>query len=163
MATLKTLCTATGWLDRPARAVPRKWFATLRRGALARLGAQLGDAARAGADIQWCDMRCATAVGLARGVVYKVAIALTSRGGPGDLLDTVAACIENHLGRHPTTAVDGLLVFDADDGNLVVQEFRDAAPAQVVVYATSKAAATLAAIEPFNKATAEHASGDQKW
>jgi len=80
-----------------------------------------------------------------RGVVYKVAITLTaSRAARGELLSTVASCVEQHLRSHPTTAVDGLLIFNADDGNVVVQEMPDGA--QVVVYATSTKVAALAPI-----------------
>ena len=145
MSSIKSLCTATAWLDRPIGAVPTKRFAWFGRGNLSHVGAQLGEDARACADIDWCGLRCATAVGLMRGVVYKVAISLTSpRAVRGELLGMVASCVERHLGNHPTTAVDGLLIFDADDGNVVVQEMPDTTPAQVVVYATSATVATLA-------------------
>ncbi len=120
------------------KSVPTKWFG---RSALALAGPQLGDNARKCADIDWCGLRCATAVGSSRGMVYKVAIALSApRGSAVDLLNKVTSCIERHLGIPPTTAIDGLLSFDADDGNVVVQEFTDGTPAQVVVYATSMAA-----------------------
>jgi len=144
MASIKTLCTATAWLDRPVGSVPSKRFAWFGRSSLSRVGEQLGEDARACADIDWCGLRCATAVGVTRGVVYKVAITLTSpRSVPGELLSTVANCIEQHLGTHPTTGIDGLLAFDAADGNVVVQEMSDSASPQVVVYVTSTAATTL--------------------
>jgi len=149
VASLKTLCKATAWLDRPVGSVPTKWFAWLRQNALSQVGPQLGDDARTCADVDWCGLRCATAVGVARGIVYKVAITLISpRHTPADLLVAVSACIEQHLGSHPTTAVDGLLIFDAADGNVVVQEVPDGARAHVVVYATSTSAATLAFVAP---------------
>jgi hypothetical protein len=146
VASIKTLCKATVWLDRPISSVPTKWFAMFRQELLAHVGAQLGDEARACADVDWCGRRCATAVGLAHGIVYKVAITLVpKRNAPDDLLGTVISCVERHLDAHPTTAVDGLLIFDADDGNVVVQEFPDSTPPRIVVYATTKTAATLAA------------------
>ena len=144
MASIKTLCTATAWLDRPVRSVPSKRFAWFGRRGLSRVGGQLGEDARACADIDWCGLRCATAVASTRGIVYKVAITLTSpRSAPGELLGTVATSVEQHLGTHPTTGIDGLLAFDADDGNVVVQEMPDSAAPQVVVYVTSIAATTL--------------------
>jgi hypothetical protein len=142
VASIKSLCKATAWLDRPIGEVPAKRFAWFAPNRLSQVGAQLGEDARACADIDWCGLRCATAVGLTRGVVYKVAITLTPAREINHLLDTVTTCVERHLDSHPTTAVDGLLIFDADDGNVVVQEMPDSA--NVVVYATSTKAATLA-------------------
>ena len=73
-----------------------------------------------------------------------MAIVVTlARGGFGDLLTAVAAEVERHLGDHPTTAIDGMLVFNGDDGNVVVQEIAGSSPTQVVVYATSNNLATL--------------------
>jgi hypothetical protein len=141
VASIKSLCKATAWLDRPVGGVPTKRFAWFARSRLAHVSAQLGDDARACADIDWCGLRCATAVGLMRGVVYKVALTLTSSRDDRNLLDTVTASVERHLETHPTTAIDGLLIFDADDGSVVVQEMPDSAI--VVVYATSTTAATL--------------------
>jgi uncharacterized metal-binding protein len=145
MASIKTLCKATAWLDRPVKSVPTKWFG---RSALPQARAQLGDHARKCAEIDWCGLRCATAVGVTRGIVHKVAIVLASpRDSTSNLLDTVIECVERHLGSHPTTAIDGLLIFDGEDGNVVVQEMPDSAPAQVLVYATSTTAATLGAAD----------------
>jgi hypothetical protein len=145
VASIKSLCKATAWLDRPVGSVPTKRFAWFARNHLSHVGAQLGDDARACADIDWCGQRCATAVGLTRGVVYKVAITLTPSREINNLLDTVTACVERHLDSHPSTAIDGLLIFDADDGNVVVQEMPDSA--NVVVYATSTTAATLVPVD----------------
>lgn len=148
MSSIKTLCKATAWLDRPIGSVPTKWFG---RSALPQAGSQLGDDARKCADVDWCGMRCATAVGVTRGVVHKVAIVVTSsRNDSTGMLDTVTSCIEKHLGDHPATAIDGMLIFDGEDGNVMVQEVAGSVPAQVVVYATSREAATLAPIMPEN-------------
>ena len=144
MASIKTLCKATAWLDQPVGSVPTKRFAWFARSGLSHVGAQLGEGARACVDIDWCGLRCTTAVGLTRGVVYKVAIALTlPRAASDDLLNRVTSCVEAHLGNHPTNAMDGLLIFDADDGNVVVQETIEGAHKYVFLYATSIAAATL--------------------
>lgn len=152
MASIKTLCDATGWLDQPAASVPTKWFARFRRNVLSQVGSQLGGDARVGADIDFCGAHCLTAIGLTRGIVHKIAVVVTSsREESGDLLDAVAACIERHLGSHPTTAVDGLLIFDGDGGNVVVQETVGVSSAQVVVYITSKDTATLAPVALSNQ------------
>ncbi len=146
MASIKTLCKATGWLDLPLKSVPTKWFGRL---ALPLAGEQLGEDARRCADIDWCGERCATAVGVTRGVVHKVAIVVSSQRH--DLLAIVTEIIECHLGDHPTTAVDGMLIFDGDDGNVMVQEIAGASPAQVVVYVTSLQPKTLGAEPPAQK------------
>src|SRR6202000_3007040 len=113
MASIKTLCKATGWLDRPGRAVPTKWVGG---SAFPPAASQLGEDARKCADIDWCGVRCATAVGVSRGVVHKVAIVVTSpREDSGGMLDAVTSCLEQHLGDHPATAIDGMLIFDGED------------------------------------------------
>jgi len=149
VASIKTLCKATGWLDRPVGSVPTKWFG---RSALPQAASQLGDDARKCADIDWCGTRCATAVGVTRGVVHKVAIVVTSpRDASASMLDAVTSCLEEHLGDHPATAIDGMLIFDGEDGNVMVQEVAGSLPAQVVVYATSRKAATLVPITSENQ------------
>lgn len=113
---------------------------------------QLGDDARACADIDWCGVRCSTAVALTLGVVHKVAIVVPSRRErTGNLLNSVAACVERHLGDHPTTAIDGLLVFEGEDGTVVVQEVVGSAPTNVIVYVTSSSPATLTPITASNQ------------
>ncbi|HEX4480512.1 MAG TPA: hypothetical protein VH082_06865 [Rudaea sp.] len=132
--------------------MPTKRFARFRGNILKQIGAQLGDDARACIDIDWCGVRCPTAVGLMRGIVHKVAIVVTSaRNESVDLLGEVAAYIERHLDSHPTTAVDGLLIFDGEGGNVVVQETVGTSPAQVVVYVTSSDTATLASVALSNQ------------
>ena len=113
-------------------------FGWLKKRALLRDSPLKGEDVHEGPSINWFDIFCPTMVGSVRGVIYKVAITVTAlRISPHTLIPTVANEISNHLHMQGTSAAQGLTIWEAIDGNVVLQPLPDTATSQLTVFVTS--------------------------
>jgi hypothetical protein len=100
-----------------------------------------GEDIRQGPDIQWFDIACPTLVGIVRGMIYKVAVTITPlRVSPYGFVERVATEVSQRLGATADKSPAGVLVWDGDDGNVVLQEVPGGALPAVTVFVTSNIA-----------------------
>lgn len=141
MSSIKLMCDAASWLDQPVSSVPVKkigWFA---KRALLRGSPLKGEDVHEGPSAEWFDLFCPTMIGSIKGTIYKVAVTVTAlRIDPDSLIPTVSAEISRLLQVDGATAADGVMVWDADDGNVVMQPVRDSVPSEVIIFLTSNIA-----------------------
>ena len=138
MSSIKLVCDAGLWLDQPTSAIPLKRFGWLKKRALLSKSTVSDQKVHSGPPSCWFGLQCPTIVGSVHGKIYKVAITITALTiSPYDLIPKVSEIISGALGKSPTELSAEFLVWDADDGNVVVQPIPDSVPSEVTVFLTS--------------------------
>jgi hypothetical protein len=80
-------------------------------------------------------------IGSVRGTIFKVAVTITAlRISPYTIIATVSEDISRKLQVQGTVVSDELTVWDAPDGNVVLQPIPGSVPSQVTVFVTSNIA-----------------------
>lgn len=144
MSSVRSVCEAATWLDRPLSSVPTKSIGWLKKRALLRGSPLKGEDVHEGPSINWFEIFCPTMIGSVRGVIYKVAITVTAlRISPHMLIPTVAGEISSRLQTQGTTTPQGLTIWETGDGNVVLQPLPDTATSQATVFVTSQLVKSL--------------------
>lgn len=138
MASIKLLCEAGEWIDKPITSIQTTSLGWIRKKLLLRGSIIKGEDARKGPEIYWFGIYCPTIIGYVRGIIYKVAITVTAiRGSPYGFFEFVSDEISDTLDIKPTDSQNGIMIWDAEDGNVVLQEiFNDSLPT-VMIFITS--------------------------
>ena len=80
-------------------------------------------------------------IGSVRGTIYKVAITVTAlRIDPNKIVPIVSEEIARRLQITGTTTAQGLILWEAQDGNVVLQPIPNSVPSEVTVFVTSQIA-----------------------
>jgi len=144
MPSVKSICEATRWLDKQVSSVPTQNIWWLKKRALLRGSPLKNEDVHDGPLIQWIGEPCSTMIGSLHGVIYKVAVTITSlRTSPHDLIPRVMFQVSNHLQTQGIATPQGLVVWDANDGNVVLQQLPDVLT-KCTMFVTSQIARSLA-------------------
>ncbi len=139
MTSVKSACEAATWLDQPLASVATKSIGWLKKRALLRGSPIKDEDVHEGPSINWFGILCPTMIGSVRGVIYKVAITVTAlRINPYTIIETVSAEISNRLGIPGAGTSQGLTIWEAVDGNVVLQPIPNSVPSEVTVFVTSQ-------------------------
>jgi hypothetical protein len=141
VSSVKLTCEAARWLDQPLSSVPTKSFGWFKKRALLRGSPLKGEDVHEGPSINWFEVLCPTMIGSVRGTIFKVAVTITAlRISPYTIIATVSEDISRKLQVQGTVVSDELTVWDAPDGNVVLQPIPGSVPSQVTVFVTSNIA-----------------------
>lgn len=138
MPFIKSVCDVGAWLEQPTSALPLKRFGWLKKRALLSRSTVAGEKVHAGPASSWFGMQCPTVVGSVQGQIYKVAITLTALTiSPYELIPKISAQVSGSLGCDPSELQGGILLWDGEDGNVVVQPVPNSVPSRAKVFLTS--------------------------
>lgn len=138
MPSVKTVCDAGAWLDQPTSTIPLKRFGWLKRRALLSQSTVSGEKVHNGPPSLWFGLQCPTIVGSVQGKIYKVAITVTALTiSPYELIPKISDIVSNTLCKSPKNLPGEMMVWDGDDGNVVVQPIPNSVPSEVTVFLTS--------------------------
>lgn len=140
MPSIKNVCDAGAWLDQSTSSIATKRLGWLKKRALLSQSTVSGEKAHNGPSSRWFDVQCPTIVGSVHGKIYKVAITITAPIiSPYEIVQKTAEIITNALGSAPIELPSEILLWDGDDGNVVVQPVPNSIPTAVMVFLTSNA------------------------
>jgi hypothetical protein len=138
MASVKLVCDAGAWLDRPTSTVQLTPLGWLKTRALLSKSTVSGEKVHGGPSSLWFDLQCPTLVGSVDGKIYKVAITVTALTvSPYELVPKVSEIVSSALGTSPRALPGEMMVWDGDDGNVVLQPIPNSVPSQVNIFLTS--------------------------
>jgi hypothetical protein len=139
VSSIKLACDAAKWLDQPLASVTHAEIGWLKKRALLRGSPIKGEEVHEGPSIDWFGVRCSTMIGSVRGVIFKVAVTVVAlRINPNTIVETVSEEISNRLHLPGAQTPEGFVIWDADDGNVVLQPIPDSVPSTVAVFITSQ-------------------------
>lgn len=141
MASIKLTCEAATWLNQPLSSVSTKSIGWLKKRALLRGSPLKGEDVHEGPSMSWFGIFCPTTIGSVRGIIYKVAITVTAlRIDPYKIVPIVSEEITRRLQVPGTATSQGLTIWEAQDGNVVLQPIPNSVPSEVTVFVTSQIA-----------------------
>ncbi len=137
MTSIKVVCDAGAWLGQPTAAIQLTKFGWLEKRALLSKSTVSGEDVHNGPCSRWFDLRCPTIVGSVGGKIYKVAVTVTALTiSPYELVPKVIEVVSTALGTNPRGLPGDLMVWDGDDGNVVVQPIPNSVPSKVAIFLT---------------------------
>jgi hypothetical protein len=86
----------------------------------------------------WFGLQCPTIVGSVQGRIYKVAITVIALTiSPYELIPKISQIVSSALGTSPKDLPREMMVWDGDDGNVVVQRIPNSVPSEATIFLTS--------------------------
>lgn len=138
MPSIKSVCDAGAWLDQPISSIPTTRLGWFKKRALLSQSTVSGEKAHNGPPSRWFNMQCPTIVGSVHGIIYKVAITITALTiSPYEVVPKISEIVTQALGGAPQELPGEVLLWDGDDGNVVVQPIPNSIPTEVTVFLTS--------------------------
>ena len=144
MLSIKSVCEVAMWLDQPLASVTHTRIGWLKKRALLRGSPLKREDVHNGPSIDWFGVLCPTMIGSVRGTIYKVAVTVVAlRINPYTIVETISEEISNRLGAEGTETSQGLIIWHANDGNVVLQSIQGSVPSTVTIFLTSQIARTF--------------------
>lgn len=138
MPSVKSVCDAGAWLDQPTSTIPLTRFGWLKRRALLSQSTVSGEKVHNGPPSLWFGLQCPTIVGSVQGRIYKVAITVIALTiSPYELIPKISQIVSSALGTSPKDLPREMMVWDGDDGNVVVQRIPNSVPSEATIFLTS--------------------------
>ncbi|HXS53112.1 MAG TPA: hypothetical protein VN782_11315 [Usitatibacter sp.] len=139
MSSIKSICDAGQWLDKPLSSVPAARVKWLRKKLLLRGSRLKGEDVHDGPPVRWLGQYCETLMGSVQGVIFKAAVTADyALSNSMSLAAEAADEISEKLGASFTSTPQGLMLWEADDGNAVLQAIDIPGARKLSLFLTSK-------------------------
>jgi hypothetical protein len=141
MSSMKYICDAGKWLDQPLSTIPTSKIGWLQKRLLLRGSIIKGEDVHNGPPVYWLCQFCPTISASVNGLIFKVAVTADyALSNSISLAMDAMEAVSDKLGFNGTPMPGGIVLWEADDGNAVIQSFDVMGDRKLSLFLTSNIA-----------------------